>query len=325
MDPWGTLEMIGDSAVLRFERRLAHPPEKVFRAISDPDELAHWFPATVETELRPGAPIRFEFEQLDVEAPAGEVLEVDPPRLLSYSWGDGVLRWEVVPEGAGCRLLFSHTVGEVGGWGGRLAAARHAAGWDVCLAALEARLDGVAADAGDWLARNEAYVERFGLAEGSVRTAADGHEVRFERDLVQPAADVWAALTGGSDPAADGTVPAPCTGDHAPAGELVEVDPPRLLEYEWLDDGAPAGRVRWELIEHDFGAGLVLTQTFPGRRATLLPAALARWQVALELLVARLHGVERSWPDARADQLEARYGERLRALRAPAAGRAASN
>jgi hypothetical protein len=34
--------------------------------------------------------------------------------------------------------------------------------------------------------------------------------------------------------------------------------------------------------------------------------------------------VERSWPDVRAEQLEARYGERLRALRAPAGSRVTS-
>ena len=65
MTGWAALEERGGGAVLRFERRLAHPPEKVFRAISDPDELRHWFPATVELELRAGAPIRFAFEAGD--------------------------------------------------------------------------------------------------------------------------------------------------------------------------------------------------------------------------------------------------------------------
>ena len=37
--------------MLRFERVLAHPPEQVFRAISEPAELRHWFPA----ERRVGA------------------------------------------------------------------------------------------------------------------------------------------------------------------------------------------------------------------------------------------------------------------------------
>ena len=48
MTGWAPWRTRGGGAVLRFERLLAHPPEKVFRAISVPDELRHWFPATVE-------------------------------------------------------------------------------------------------------------------------------------------------------------------------------------------------------------------------------------------------------------------------------------
>jgi uncharacterized protein YndB with AHSA1/START domain len=267
--------------VLRFERRLAHPPEKVFRAISEPAELAHWFPATVETELRTGAPIRFEFEEHDVEGGAGEVLEIDPPRLLVYSWGATVLRWEVVPDGAGCRLRFTHTLGEAGGWGGRLAAARHAAGWDVCLAALEARLGGTEPAPLGWFERNEAYVERFGLAEGRVR---DG-DVVFERDLVQPAGEVWATLTQGAEPGDGDEPPAGFTLAAFAAGPVTVVEPGRLLEYET----ERAGRVRWELLQHDFGCGLVLTHVQPAEQAV----ALEEWKARLQQLVAQLHGVRR--------------------------------
>jgi uncharacterized protein YndB with AHSA1/START domain len=290
MDPWATLETIDGKAVLRFERRLAHPPEKVFRAISDPAELAHWFPATVETELRAGAPIRFTFEDVDFEAPDGELLEIDRPKLLVYRWGDSVLRWEVVPDGTGCRLHFTHTLGGGEAWGGRLAAARHAAGWDVCLAALEARLDGAEPERPDWLARDEAYLERFGLADGELREHGDGRQVRFERDLVQPVEAVWAMLTEGADHV-PGEEPPPrfATAEFAP-GAITAAKPGRALEYEWQHDGAAAGHVRWELVEHDFGSGLILTQTLPARLDELAPVALAAWKRHLRSLVATLHG-----------------------------------
>jgi uncharacterized protein YndB with AHSA1/START domain len=282
MDPKATLDEIGGKAVLRFERRLAHPPEKVFRAISDPAELAHWFPASVELELRPGAPIRFTFEQVDFEAPGGEVLEADPPKLLAYTWGDSVLRWEVVPEGAGCRLHFTHTLGGGEAWGGRLAAARHAAGWDVCLAALAARLDGAEPDEPDWLPLNEAYLERFGLADGRVGEAG---EVVFERDLVQPAAEVWATLAQGAEPGVGDEPPEGFTTAAFAAGPVTAVEPGRLLEYET----EPAGRVRWEMVAHDLGSGLVLTHAQPGEREV----ALEQWKARLAQLVAQLHGVTR--------------------------------
>ena len=36
----GTLESAGNSYRLRFERRLDHSPERVWRAITEPEELA---------------------------------------------------------------------------------------------------------------------------------------------------------------------------------------------------------------------------------------------------------------------------------------------
>ena len=44
---------------VRFERRLAHSPERVWRAVTEPDELAAWFPDTIEGEFAPGAEVRF--------------------------------------------------------------------------------------------------------------------------------------------------------------------------------------------------------------------------------------------------------------------------
>ena len=40
----GTLEERDGRFVLRFERRLPHPPEEVWRALTEPDRMAAWFP-----------------------------------------------------------------------------------------------------------------------------------------------------------------------------------------------------------------------------------------------------------------------------------------
>ncbi|MGH3448361.1 MAG: SRPBCC domain-containing protein [Nocardioidaceae bacterium] len=76
-----TLQTIEGKPGLRFERRLAHPPEKVWRAVTDPAQMKHWFPASVETELRAGASMRFSFGEdfdLDGEYADGQILELDP-------------------------------------------------------------------------------------------------------------------------------------------------------------------------------------------------------------------------------------------------------
>ena len=47
-DEFGTLERKGNLSVLRYERRLAHPPQRVWRALTDDTDLAAWFPTTIE-------------------------------------------------------------------------------------------------------------------------------------------------------------------------------------------------------------------------------------------------------------------------------------
>ena len=44
----GTLETIDGRPALRFQRRLAHPVDRVWRAITEPDELEDWFVARPE-------------------------------------------------------------------------------------------------------------------------------------------------------------------------------------------------------------------------------------------------------------------------------------
>ena len=41
---------------IRFVRLVPHPPEKVWRAITDPARLAAWFPAVVELDRPAGSP-----------------------------------------------------------------------------------------------------------------------------------------------------------------------------------------------------------------------------------------------------------------------------
>lgn len=276
-----TLSTENGRTVLRMQRDLRHPVEKVWRAITEPAELAHWFPAMVDTELRVGATMRFTFEGEENSA-TGEILELDPPKVFTYSWDDDVLRFELVPDGSGCRLLFSHTISETNG--GKFAAGRNAAGWGVCLAALEARLSGEDFQPPqDMFGPIADYADRFGLAAGEVREERDGTVVRFEWDVVWiPAKDVWAALTGGHEPAAGHTPPPPATTERVPAGPVTVAEPPNVLEYRWPRDGAAAGRVRWEISEDPLaGHRLVLTQSVPSGHEDRVPEILSAWRTHL--------------------------------------------
>lgn len=228
------LSRAGNRSVLRMERRLAHPPERVWAALTEPDRLAEWFPAAVKAELRVGGAVEFGF------GPPGVVTDLDPPALIAYTWGDDHLRWEVAPDGPGSVLRLVHTFAD------RAGAASFAAGWHTCLAAL------AGVDPGPGMAAlHERYVTELALDEPEVAPVADGWRVRLERQLTRPAEQVRPDLAG------------------AWAGEPVVVDEPRVLERQVAD-----GRVRWELGEGTgHGARLTVTWTGPDPAARDAAAA----------------------------------------------------
>ncbi|UGS36499.1 SRPBCC family protein [Capillimicrobium parvum] len=138
MTQHGIYTTVDDRPAVRFDRRLPHPVAAVWRGVTDPGELAHWFPCAVELDgLRPGAAMRFDFGGgfvLD-----GEVLELDVPRRFAFRWGKDVVRLELDPDGDDATLLsFVHVLHEEG----EDAAAKTMAGWHVCLDAMEAALAG---------------------------------------------------------------------------------------------------------------------------------------------------------------------------------------
>jgi uncharacterized protein YndB with AHSA1/START domain len=151
----GQLEQVGGRWRVRFTRRLAHPPEKVWRALTEPEHLAAWFPTTIEGDRAEGAKLRFSFPNGEAPAFDGELLAYRPPELLEFTWGPDTLRLELRPDGDGTELVLLDTLEEQG------KAARDAAGWHVCLDKLGAHLDGGTADT-EWSAVHPGYVESFG-------------------------------------------------------------------------------------------------------------------------------------------------------------------
>jgi uncharacterized protein YndB with AHSA1/START domain len=72
------------------ERQMAHPPEKIWRALTTSHLIAEWL---MKNDFEPVEGRRFTFRATPLPGWSGvtncAVLKVDPPRLLSYSWGDG--------------------------------------------------------------------------------------------------------------------------------------------------------------------------------------------------------------------------------------------
>src|SRR5258708_13074828 len=83
----GNLEQAGDLWQLRFTRELAHPPEKVWRAITQPRHLEAWFPPRIVGGWTVGAPLEFQARGGEHPAFDGEVLACGPPSLPEVRWG----------------------------------------------------------------------------------------------------------------------------------------------------------------------------------------------------------------------------------------------
>jgi uncharacterized protein YndB with AHSA1/START domain len=155
---YGELEVEGGRTVVRFTRRLRHPPQAVWRALSEPEGLEAWFPTTIEGERKAGAPLHFGFR--DMEAPPfdGRMLVFDPPTVMELQWGEDKLRFEMQPDDAGTVLVLTVVFGQIG------KVSRDSAGWHACLDRLGCALDGRPApsSADRWRQVRATYIERFG-------------------------------------------------------------------------------------------------------------------------------------------------------------------
>ena len=140
MDLGSFIDHEGRPAV-RFERVYDHPAERVWAAITEPAELAHWFPSHATIELRVGGLADFSGDP-NVPPFTGRVVVCEPPRRLGFTWGGDELLFELEPVdgGARCRLVLTNFLEAEN------AAARNAAGWSVCLKELDKLLAGARAD-----------------------------------------------------------------------------------------------------------------------------------------------------------------------------------
>ena len=86
------------------ERELPHPPEKIWRALTQPHLIAEWL---MQNDFMPVVDHRFNFSA-DWGAVDCQVLAVEPNKSLSYSWAayglESVVTWTLTPTGTGTRL-----------------------------------------------------------------------------------------------------------------------------------------------------------------------------------------------------------------------------
>jgi uncharacterized protein YndB with AHSA1/START domain len=102
-------EPAGETRAVVEERDFPHPPEKLWRALTAQHLIADWLMAndfvpvvghrfTLTNRPRPDITVVIE----------GEVLAVEPPRTLTYTWNaydlESVVTWTLTPIATGTRL-----------------------------------------------------------------------------------------------------------------------------------------------------------------------------------------------------------------------------
>jgi uncharacterized protein YndB with AHSA1/START domain len=86
------------------ERELPHPPERIWRALTQPHLMEEWLMKTdFKPEVGHGFSLRADWGAVDCR-----VLAIEPNRSLSYTWEalglESVVTWTLTPTGAGTLL-----------------------------------------------------------------------------------------------------------------------------------------------------------------------------------------------------------------------------
>jgi uncharacterized protein YndB with AHSA1/START domain len=149
--PYGTIETRDDgSYVLRFERRLRHPVEKVWTALTDPARMEEWWARAAVLELTEGGRARIEWLNTDDEGnqavAEGHVTRLEPPHTIEFDTDiHGRLLWELRPDENGTHLTLTVTNAIPDEY-----RAKVLAGWHAHLDFLEEALDGKPVDWPNW-------------------------------------------------------------------------------------------------------------------------------------------------------------------------------
>jgi uncharacterized protein YndB with AHSA1/START domain len=107
---------VTDPQTIHADEFLAHPPVRVWRALTDPELLARWLMPN-DFKLEVGHRFTFQTTPMPWAKFDGtvkcEVLDFETERMLLISWVGGTLdttvTWRLVPEGHGTRVFVEHT------------------------------------------------------------------------------------------------------------------------------------------------------------------------------------------------------------------------
>jgi len=136
---------------IRFERHSRHRPARLWRAISESEEVGRWMARPAQIDLRVGGDYFVDFGAPQGSNLDGVIVRFVPERLLCFVWGMSVLEWQLEPSDGGCLYRFVHH-----GQGPPDADTEDIpAGWHLWLDDFDAHLDGRSIGQSETVAKHE--------------------------------------------------------------------------------------------------------------------------------------------------------------------------
>lgn len=236
-----------------FTRVFEHPVEKVWNAITKPEELKFWF-TDIEMDFRIGGKMTVIFRDEAKSRSEGEIIEIDPPHRFVWSWETELAVWELQAlDSRSTQLVFTYSKLD------ETYATSAPAGFHWFLDKLKERLNGSEKQypfgAQDDPEQQKLNVHYAAHIYNAYPEAVKDKPVVVSQTLRAPIERVWRALT---DPRqmkewyfhVDGFRPEPGFQFSFPGqghkGEeyihlctVTAVDEPHLLQYSWTYKGIP--------------------------------------------------------------------------------------
>jgi uncharacterized protein YndB with AHSA1/START domain len=270
--PWSALR----------RERIARPPERVWRALTDPRELAAWWCDEADLDLRPGGRCRFGGprafgggRRVGEPAPECRILELSAPERLVLRWPIGgietVVRYELAGRLDETDLSVVQTAPRSPGWDDDGDAPNL---WWVALPALRSYLEDGRAD----LRIDFDALER-------------GGEMAFELDVFTFPWVIWSKLTlpreldrwwgrgAEVELAPDGAFRLGALAEGP--SRILELAPERRLRHDWRWKNGAASEIEWSIEETDAATRVGIRDTQPLASGRPLESIALRWAAHL--------------------------------------------
>lgn len=131
------IEKVEGGYIARYDRPLKHPVEKVWRALTQNDQLVKWMPNLQIVDLKQDGTIKFNLNDGTGHSFDMKIRDYKENEVLEFEWGDGWVRFELHPKPEGCLLVLKEFISTINDH-----TPKDLAGWHVCLDVLIDLLNG---------------------------------------------------------------------------------------------------------------------------------------------------------------------------------------